>query len=104
MAVGDLYKASQRALGSNRGAMDPSEEKKSKGLASSAGVDVEHLESVSVDEKPGRIRATNQKVKRHIRRFWCCYLIGGIVFLAIFLPLLYATIPLTVFGMEGFYG
>ncbi|KAG2417656.1 hypothetical protein HFD88_008875 [Aspergillus terreus] len=89
MAVGDLYKASQRALGSNRGAMDLSEEKKSKGIASSAGVDVEHLESVSVDEKPGRIRAMNQKVKRHIRRFWCCYLIGGIVFLAIFLPLFF---------------
>ncbi|KAL5360485.1 hypothetical protein BJX96DRAFT_184575 [Aspergillus floccosus] len=89
MAVGDLYKSSQRALGSNRGAMDPSEEKKSKGIASSAGVDVEHLESVGMDEKPGRIRATNQKVKRHLRRFWCCYLIAGIVFLAIFLPLFF---------------
>ncbi|KAL4894994.1 hypothetical protein BDV59DRAFT_211855 [Aspergillus ambiguus] len=90
MVVGDLYKASQkRALGSNRGALDPSEEKKKKGAVISPGTDIEHVEAVDVEEKPGRIRATNQKLKRHLRRFWCCYLIAGIVFLAIFLPIFF---------------
>lgn len=86
MAVGDLYKASQRALGANRGSFSPGDEGKSKQLAGGAGADIEHVETI--EEKPGRIRATNRKVKRHLRRFWCCYLIGAIVFLAIFLPIL----------------
>lgn len=33
-------------------------------------------------------RTRKEKLKRHWRRFWCLYLIGNIIFLAIFLPIL----------------
>ncbi|KAH8881400.1 hypothetical protein GQ53DRAFT_588238, partial [Thozetella sp. PMI_491] len=33
-----------------------------------------------------------QKIKRHCGRFWCCYLIALIIFLAIFLPLFFLKI------------
>ncbi|KAJ5106106.1 hypothetical protein N7456_002781 [Penicillium angulare] len=29
-----------------------------------------------------------RQIQKHFRRFWCCYLVAGIVFLAIFLPIL----------------
>ena len=29
-----------------------------------------------------------QKIARHWKRFWCCYLVGTIIFLSIFLPIL----------------
>ena len=48
-------------------------------------VGFEHLETVkSAESKPSK----KEKLKRHFKRFWLCYLIAGIVFLAIFLPLL----------------
>ncbi|KAF9891854.1 hypothetical protein FE257_003339 [Aspergillus nanangensis] len=76
MAVGDSYK--KRMLGAHRGDLEPKDK------------DIEHVETLDgSEEKPGRVRAANRKVKRHLRRFWCCYLIGGIVFLAIFLPIFF---------------
>lgn len=33
-------------------------------------------------------RTRKEKLARHWKRFWCCYLIGNIIFLAIFLPVL----------------
>ena len=30
----------------------------------------------------------SEKLKRHWKRFWCCYLVGNVIFLAIFLPIL----------------
>jgi hypothetical protein len=46
----------------------------------------EHLENVNSAE-PVKV-SKRTKAKRHLKRFWFCYLLGGIVFLAIFLPLL----------------
>jgi hypothetical protein len=33
-------------------------------------------------------RSRKEKFARHWKRFWCCYLIGNVIFLAIFLPVL----------------
>ncbi|KAL2813886.1 hypothetical protein BJX63DRAFT_442762 [Aspergillus granulosus] len=83
MAVGDAYKArmaEKRAIGANRGELD----KGSK--AAGTGAEIEHVEAVAVgEEKPKR----RQRIKRHFARFWCCYLLGSIVFLAIFLPVFF---------------
>lgn len=52
------------------------------------GTDIEHIETVEKASEKSNKRTRMQKVKHHYRRFWCCYLVGGIIFLAIFLPLL----------------
>ncbi|KAL2787228.1 hypothetical protein BJX66DRAFT_346309 [Aspergillus keveii] len=96
MAVGDAYKArlaEKRALGSNRGELDmgPSSTSKSKapaGTGIGTVTEIEHVEAVAVgdgDEKPKK----RQRLKRHLARFWCCYLLAGIIFLAIFLPVFF---------------
>jgi len=45
-----------------------------------------------VETSGGLSLATTQtrkeKFARHWKRFWCCYLIGNVIFLAIFLPVL----------------
>ncbi|KAL4955776.1 hypothetical protein BDW69DRAFT_192970 [Aspergillus filifer] len=83
MAVGDAYKArlaERQALEANLAG--PSGTGKSK----AEGADIEHVEAVAVgDEKPTR----RTRVKRHFARFWCCYLLGSIVFLAVFLPVFF---------------
>ncbi|KAI0178137.1 hypothetical protein BJ166DRAFT_600766 [Pestalotiopsis sp. NC0098] len=50
----------------------------------------EHLENVNSAEpvKPSK----RTKARRHCKRFWFCYFIGGIIFLAIFLPLFFLKI------------
>lgn len=54
------------------------------------GVDGAKLEKV--ETAGGLSLATTQtrreKFARHWKRFWCCYLIGNVIFLAIFLPVL----------------
>lgn len=51
--------------------------------------DVEHVEHVEDDgERAGKTKRAQALIKKHWRRFWCCYLVGSIVFLAIFLPIL----------------
>ncbi|KAL4964934.1 DUF3712 domain-containing protein [Aspergillus stella-maris] len=83
MAVGDAYKArlaERQALETNLAG--PSGTGKSK----AEGADIEHVEAVAVDDEKPRKRT---RVKRHFARFWCCYLLGGIVFLAIFLPVFF---------------
>lgn len=82
MAVGDAYKArmaEKRAIGANRG--DPEGSK----AADAEGAEVERIEDVAADEqKPSK----RKRMKRYLARFWCCYLLAGIIFLAIFLPVL----------------
>jgi hypothetical protein len=48
-------------------------------------VSIEHVERLSIPPTP---LTKKQKLKKHWKRFWFCYLVGGFVFLAIFLPLL----------------
>ncbi len=82
MAVGDAYKArmaEKRAIGANRGDLEGSK------AADAEGAEVERIEDVAADEqKPSK----RKRMKRHLARFWCCYLLAGIIFLAIFLPVL----------------
>lgn len=49
---------------------------------------IEHVENAGSDVPGQGKKATNLRVKRHFRRFWFCYVVAGIVFLAIFLPIL----------------
>lgn len=56
-------------------------------LSESKAGQAEHIEvidstSLSCSQKRPRW------IKRHLRRFWCCYVVAGIIGLAIFLPLL----------------
>ncbi|KAJ5692736.1 hypothetical protein N7462_002159 [Penicillium macrosclerotiorum] len=37
-------------------------------------------------------RTRKEKFARHWKRFWCCYLIGNVIFLAIFLPIFFLVI------------
>lgn len=46
---------------------------------------LEHVENIQ--PKPARLSRT-QKIKKHFRRFWCCYLVGLVIFLAVALPVL----------------
>ncbi|KAL2824453.1 hypothetical protein BJY01DRAFT_165208 [Aspergillus pseudoustus] len=92
MAVGDAYKAriaEKRAIGANRGELDEgsgSKKAAATGAGAGTGAEIEHVEAVAVgDEKPKR----RQRIKRHFARFWCCYLLASIVFLAIFLPVFF---------------
>jgi hypothetical protein len=55
------------------------------------GIDIEHVETVEKPSEKENKKSRVQKVKLHYRRFWCCYLVGGIIFLAIFLPLLWVS-------------
>lgn len=84
MAVGDAYKArmaERKAIGANRGDLEASK------AAGAEGAEIERIEDVAAGEqKPNK----RQRFKRHCARFWCCYLLAGIIFLAIFLPVLYA--------------
>ncbi|KAL4864998.1 hypothetical protein BDV12DRAFT_211282 [Aspergillus spectabilis] len=83
MVVGDSYKArvaEKRAIGANQG------EPKGSKAAVISDAEIEHIEAVAGgDEKPKK----RQRFKRHLARFWCCYLLAGIVFLAIFLPVFF---------------
>lgn len=51
----------------------------------------QHVENVGGREKlepVGRVKSTQAILLRHWRRFWCCYLLGMVIFLAISLPIL----------------
>ncbi|KAJ6100077.1 hypothetical protein N7467_001612 [Penicillium canescens] len=48
----------------------------------------------------GRVRSAHAKFEKHCRRFWCCYLVGIVIFLAIFLPVFFlAIIPAIAQGI-----
>ncbi|KAI9375124.1 hypothetical protein BJX61DRAFT_550178 [Aspergillus egyptiacus] len=86
MVVGDAYKArmaEKRAIGAHRGQVTG---KGSKSKVIEGAEEIEHVESVSLgQEKPTK----RQRLRKHCARFWCCYLLAGIVFLAIFLPVFF---------------
>ena len=51
--------------------------------------DTEHVENLEKEAPPaGKTKQARLKIQRHWKRFWCCYLIASIIFLAIFLPVL----------------
>jgi hypothetical protein len=75
-------KETKYVLGTNRGPLTESDEEK-QAASAPAG---------DALTAPGK----KQKFRRHWARFWCCYLVGAIVFLAIFLPILYVHVPLSL--------
>ena len=62
-------------IGGNRGFLNPGPDELAK------------LEKV---ESSMSSNTKKEKFRRHCRRFWCIYLIANVIFLAIFLPVLYA--------------
>lgn len=56
-------------------------------LSEPKGGQAEHIEVIDATSLPARQKKP-QWIKRHMRRFWCCYVVAGIIGLAIFLPLL----------------
>jgi hypothetical protein len=66
--------AEKYIIGGNRGLLHPGPD------------DLAKLEQI---ESSTRSATKKDKFRRHCRRFWLCYLIGNVIFLAIFLPVLY---------------
>lgn len=56
-------------------------------LSESKGGQAEHIEVIDATSLPA-LQKQPRWIKRHLRRFWCCYVVAGIIGLAIFLPLL----------------
>ncbi|KAL4899245.1 hypothetical protein BDW74DRAFT_183988 [Aspergillus multicolor] len=83
MAVGDAYKAriaERQTLGASAGP--------SRSQVKGKGTEIEHVEAVPYSterQKPKK----RQRLKRHIAKYWCCYLLAGTIFLAIFLPVFF---------------
>ncbi|KAI1815077.1 hypothetical protein GGS20DRAFT_584889 [Poronia punctata] len=56
---------------------------------------VEHISRIDTQTPPPYKKKKQtrwQKLKRHWARFWCCYMLAGVIFLAILLPLLFLKI------------
>jgi hypothetical protein len=72
----------------------PKANRKFPGAANGLKVEEERLDllkgkSETFSEKPlRRVDIPQMEFWRHWRRFWCCYLLGSIIFLAVFLPVL----------------
>ncbi|OGM49896.1 hypothetical protein ABOM_001520 [Aspergillus bombycis] len=56
---------------------------------SSLDAQIEHVENTGSEVPGQRKKVAKLKIQRHFRRFWFCYVLGGVVFLAIFLPLFF---------------
>ncbi|OJJ34567.1 hypothetical protein ASPWEDRAFT_173978 [Aspergillus wentii DTO 134E9] len=77
MAVGDKYRDLEKDTKATK--------------LSSLDAEIEHIESAG----PGSLnknKVVQLKARRHFQRFWCCYLLAAIVFLAIFLPIFFVFI------------
>ncbi|KAL4996719.1 hypothetical protein BDV10DRAFT_202311 [Aspergillus recurvatus] len=85
MAVGDAYKARQ----AEKQAAEAAARASSSGIKGK-GTEIEHIEAIasggSLEKQKPKKR---QRLKRHFARFWCCYLLGAVIFLAIFLPVFF---------------
>lgn len=56
-------------------------------ISESKGGQAEHIEVIEATSLPARQKQPRW-IKRHLRRFWCSYVVAGIIGLAIFLSLL----------------
>jgi hypothetical protein len=54
--------------------------------SSSNKIDLVHLEEVRGIKRPKLNK--KQKLRRHCARFWCCYVLGAVIMMAIALPVL----------------
>lgn len=76
-------KAGKNALGVHRGPLPAHDLNDDE--ADAAFAHLEEAKAISLERTETTV---TQKAGKHWRRFWCCYLIGNVVFLAIFLPIL----------------
>ena len=62
----------------------------STGSENSIKSDFEHVERLETGDSQlgSKFRRSRVKVQKHWLRFWCCYVLASVVFLAIFLPIL----------------
>lgn len=56
-------------------------------LSESKGGQAEHIEVIDATSLPAHQKKPRW-INKHLRQFWCCYVVAGIIGLAIFLPLL----------------
>lgn len=79
-------------VGSNRNLPSlPGEGNGSKQTSGALGVDIKQvksLEPLKRSKGSRSLQSVRANVRKHWRRFWCCYLVAVIIFLAIFLPVL----------------
>lgn len=86
MSEGPAYlkeKAGKNALGVHRGPLphhDLTDDE-----AEAAFAHLEEAKGITLEKQQTTM---SQKIGKHWKRFWCCYLLGNIIFLAIFLPIL----------------
>ncbi|KAF7715338.1 Uncharacterized protein PECH_007249 [Penicillium ucsense] len=71
------------SLGVNRGPLPTGGDENSK---------LEQVDSAGGVSLATTHRTRRQRMARHWKRFWCCYLIGNIIFLAIFLPIFFLVV------------
>ena len=85
-------KSSRYVLGINRNLSTERESKEDNTAlkVASLDADAEHVEYLGTadSERSRKARRARIIVQWHLRRFWCCYMLASIVFLAIFLPIL----------------
>ena len=79
--------SSKHAKGKGKGEGREDDLAKVMSASSANRIDLVHLEEVA-DEATPKLNK-KQKFRRHCARFWCCYLLGAVVLLAIGLPILY---------------
>ncbi|RDW61738.1 DUF3712 domain-containing protein [Aspergillus mulundensis] len=83
MAVGDAYKARVAEKQAFEIAPGPN-----RSQVKGKGAEIEHVEAVAYSAEKHKPKK-RQRLKRHFAKYWCCYLLAGTIFLAIFLPVLY---------------
>lgn len=62
---------------------------------------IENVESIRSSQDDVKL-SKRRRTARHLRRFWCCYGILGIVVLAILLPIAYESTPLSSHVLTSF--
>ncbi|KAL1954132.1 hypothetical protein VTO42DRAFT_1712 [Malbranchea cinnamomea] len=78
--MGNKFPAdSKYAIGAHRTWSEPAVKGESSGASS------QHVEQAQLAPRPGLFR----RLWRHFKRYWCLYGIGGVIFLAIFLPVFF---------------
>lgn len=83
-------KSANFVIGTNRNLalLDDKTERKARETLDLELKGLDDANSTSEDKHIGKVKTVRTKVLKHWRRFWCCYLLGAVVFLAIFLPVL----------------
>ena len=84
-------KSADFVIGTNRNLV-PLDEKSVKKAQENLDLEIKGVDDANStseeDQQIGTVKKIRTRAQKHWRRFWCCYLLGAVVFLAIFLPVL----------------